>query len=112
MSLSDREQRYLASIRDSIERIERYLPRTFEQFLRNQAVQDAVIWRLQTLADAARNHLSRQVKERHPEIRWRAIYGFRNIAAHGYADVTLALVWEIAKEHLTPLKQAVEAELP
>ncbi len=74
-------------------------------------MQDAVLWRLQTIADAARNHLSDELKERHPEIRWRAVYGFRNIAAHDYAEVNLALIWEIVERHLGPLRTAVGDEL-
>src|SRR5262245_8331465 len=42
-------------------------------------VQDAVRRRLETLADAA-HRLSDELEARHPEIRWRAVYGFRNKA--------------------------------
>ncbi len=111
MSPTDRERRYLRYIRDSIERIRRYAPSTLEDFLRDEEAQDAIVWRLQTLADAARNHLSAELKARHPEIRWRAVYGFRNVAAHAYADVDWARVWEIVQEHLQPVRRAVEEEL-
>jgi uncharacterized protein with HEPN domain len=111
VSPSDRERRYLRYIRDSIERIRRYAPSTLEDFLRDEEAQDAIVWRLQTLADAARNHLSQELKARHPEIRWRAVYGFRNVAAHAYADGDLARVWEIVQEHLQPVQKAVEEEL-
>ena len=66
--------------------------------------------RLQTLAEAT-NRLSDDVKARHPEIRWRAIYGFRNIAAHGYLDLQIDRVWEIVEAHLPALKAVVDAEL-
>lgn len=70
-----------------------------------------MLWRLQTLAEAT-NRLSPELKTRHPEIRWRAIYGFRNIAAHGYLDLQMHRVWEIVEVHLPLLKKAIEAELP
>jgi uncharacterized protein with HEPN domain len=111
VSPSDSERRYLKYIRDSIDRIQRYAPSTLEDFLRDEEAQDAIIWRLQTLADAAKNHLSQELKARHPEIRWRAVYGFRNVAAHAYADVNLARVWEIVQGHLHPVRKAVEDEL-
>lgn len=111
MSPTDHERRYLRYIRDSIERIQRYAPSTLEDFLQDEEAQDAIVWRLQTLADAARNHLSQELKARHPEIRWRAVYGFRNVAAQAYADVDLARVWEIVQEHLQPVRKAVEEEL-
>jgi uncharacterized protein with HEPN domain len=73
-------------------------------------VQDAVLWRLETLAEA-RGKLSQAVKDRHSEIRWRAIYGFRNIAAHGYLELHLDRVWEIIEDHLPTLKAVVAEEL-
>jgi len=73
-------------------------------------MQDAVLWRLETLAEAT-GKLSAAIKERHPSIRWRAIYGFRNIAAHGYVDLRLPRVWEIIELHLPPLKEVIELEL-
>lgn len=112
MSSGDpRERRYLEYIGDSIERLRAYSPATLQEFLADPVAQDAMVWRLQTIADAARNHVSEEVKRRHPQVRWRAVYGFRNIAAHGYAGMNLDLVWEIVTEHLAPLLDAVEAEL-
>jgi len=73
--------------------------------------QDATVWRLQTLADASWNHLSQQLKDRHPQLPWREIYGFRNVAAHGYAHLNLERIWEIAHEHLGPLLQVVQQEI-
>jgi len=73
-------------------------------------VRDAVLWRLQTLAEAT-GKLSQEVKDRHPEIRWRALYGFRNIAAHAYLDLNLDLVWEIVEQHLSTLRDVAQQEL-
>jgi uncharacterized protein with HEPN domain len=43
------------------------------------------------------------LKTRHPEINWAAVYGFRNVAAHQYAEINLDLGWEIATTHLDQL---------
>jgi uncharacterized protein with HEPN domain len=51
------------------------------------------------------------LKDRHPELRWRAIYGFRNIAAHAYLELRLDQVWEIVEQHLPALKIVVDDEL-
>lgn len=64
----------------------------------------------QTLAEAT-GKLSQELKERHPEIRWRALYGFRNIAAHAYLDLNLDVVWEIVEIHLSPLADVAREEL-
>ncbi len=107
---ADRDRRYLTYIREAITLIEGRTRAGREIFLQDLDVQDAVLWRLQTLAEAA-GKLSPGIKDRHPEIRWRAIYGFRNIAAHAYLDLRLDQVWEIVEVHLPALKVAVDEEL-
>jgi uncharacterized protein with HEPN domain len=105
------DQRYLAYIKRSIELIQqRVHSKSYEMFMEDVDTQDAVLWRLETLGEAT-GRLSDEVMSRHPQIRWRAIYGFRNIAAHGYIDLNLDLVWEIINLHLGDLKNVVEQEL-
>lgn len=107
----ERERRYLLFILECIDRIESYLPAGLSAFLAAPMAQDAIVWRLHAIADAARNHLMQELKDRHGNVRWRAVYGFRNVAAHQYADINLDLVWEIATAHLSELRCAIEAEL-
>jgi uncharacterized protein with HEPN domain len=106
----DRERRHLAYILNAIGLIEKRTHMGREAFLDDVDIQDAVLWRLETLAEAT-NRLTPELKARHPEIRWRAIYGFRNIAAHGYLDLQIDRVWEIIEAHLPALKAVVEHEL-
>jgi uncharacterized protein with HEPN domain len=106
----ERDQGLLLYIQESIERVERYSAHGEDAFLSEGMVQDATLRRLETLGDAA-NRLSDSLKARHPEIRWRDIYGFRNIAAHDYIGLKLERVWIIVAEHLPALKAAVESEL-
>jgi uncharacterized protein with HEPN domain len=49
--------------------------------------------------------------ERHPDICWRAVDGFRNVAAHGYLNLRLDLEWEIIEQHLPALTMTVRQEL-
>jgi uncharacterized protein with HEPN domain len=105
-----RDRRYLLYMRHSVSLIETRTRAGREAFLRDLDVQDAVLWRLQTLAEAT-GKLSPSVKQRHPHIRWRAIYGFRNIAAHAYLELRLEDIWEIVALHLPPLKAVVDQEL-
>lgn len=79
-------------------------------FLEDDVLQDAVIRRLETLADAT-GRLSTALRGRHPEMPWQAITDFRNRVAHGYLDVDLSLVWHVIEEDLTPLKAVIEQEL-
>jgi uncharacterized protein with HEPN domain len=79
-------------------------------FLSDQRTQDAVLRRLETLADAA-SHLSDSLKARYPAIPWRQIADFRNVLAHGYTEIRLDRVWEAIVHDLPALEAAVGQEL-
>lgn len=105
---------YLQHIAESISLIDEYLAgpdgspndRLFYDDLRTQ---DAVLRRMETLADAA-GHLSNALKARHPQIPWPQITAFRNVLAHGYIDIRLDRVWEAIVGDLPQLKEAVDRE--
>jgi uncharacterized protein with HEPN domain len=109
-SEEQRDRRYLGYIRDAIRLIEHRASAGRDVFEHDLDVQDAILWRLETLAEAA-GKLSAELKARHPEVRWRAVYGFRNIAAHGYLELRLDRVWEIVEVHLPQLRVVVDQEL-
>jgi uncharacterized protein with HEPN domain len=79
-------------------------------FYDDQRTQDAVLRRMETLADAA-THLSEALKARHPEIPWRQIGDFRNVLAHGYTDIRLDRVWKAIVADLPALERVVIEEL-
>jgi uncharacterized protein with HEPN domain len=107
---AERESRYLQHIAESIKLIDEYVRDGRTSFFEQRQVQDAVLRRLEILADGTAQ-LSPELKDRHPDIPWREVYGFRNIAAHAYLDIDLERVWEIVTDHLPPLRTAVEKEL-
>jgi uncharacterized protein with HEPN domain len=106
----ERERERLRYIAQSIARIEQYTLGSRDVFLSEGIVQDAVLRRLETLADAT-SKLSDALKARHPEIPWREVYGFRNVAAHAYEHLDFSRVWEILEDHLPALKTVVHEEL-
>jgi uncharacterized protein with HEPN domain len=105
-----RERARLQYIRQSIARIEQYTRGGRRAFLSEAIVQDAVLRRLETLADAI-SKLSDTLKARHPTIPWRQVSGFRNIAAHAYEEIDLTRVWEIVEDYVPTLKSVVDWEL-
>lgn len=90
--------------------IEQYTRGGREAFLSEPIVQDAVLRRLETLADAI-SKLSDSLKARHPTIPWRQVHGFRNVAAHAYEEIDLTRVWEIVQDYMPVLKSVVGQEL-
>ena len=106
---------HLEYIVEAIQVVEEYLagaagtqnePLFFGEALRR----DAVLRRMETLADAA-GQLSEPLKERHPALPWRRISDFRNILAHAYTRVDLELVWRVIVVNVPPLKALAIEEL-
>ena len=106
---------HLEWIEDSIQILEEYLggppgPATQERFYGELLVQDGVLRRLETAAEAA-GHLSDELKGRHPEVDWRKLAGLRVVLAHVYRRVDPDIVWRALKEHLPTLKAVITSEL-
>jgi len=80
---------------------------TFEQFSENTPLQDAVIRRLEVIAEATKN-LPEEIKNAHPEIPWAKISGMRNKLTHEYFRVDLDLVWSVVKDYLPSLKEQIQ----
>jgi uncharacterized protein with HEPN domain len=73
---------YLHDIKEAVEKIETFTKGfTFEEFAEDIKTVDAVIRNLEILGEAAK-HISKRVKEKHPDIDWKAMAGMRNILAH------------------------------
>lgn len=43
-----------------------------------------------------------------PEIPWKAVKGMRDRIAHGYFDINTDFVWDVVKNDLPPLRDAVD----
>ena len=100
---------FLEDILDAIQRIESYTILGKDEFLNNRIVQDATLFRLQTIGEAA-NQLPEEMKVRYPEIPWRDIVDLRNLLAHRYWRIDLSVVWAILESDgdLTALKTVVQ----
>ena len=77
-------------------------------FLQSPVVGDAALYRLIVIGEAVAR-LTPEVKTRHPQVDWRGITQFRNLAVHDYGRVNLAIVWEIIERDLPALKTEIEA---
>ena len=95
---------YLEYILECIKLIETYCESGKEEFLNNQMVQDAVLRRLQTLAESTQR-LSDNLKQQNSDIDWRSISGFRNILVHDYVSLDLELVYSNLEEGLPIFKR-------
>ena len=106
MSAKD-DQVYLNHILECIDLLKDYTQAGRESFMGNPLVQDAVIRRLQIMAESSQR-LSAEVKSLAPEIDWRALAGFRNILVHDYlGGIDLEQVWRDIEAYLPELESSV-----
>ena len=77
-------------------------------------VQDAVVRNLQVLSEST-TRLSDAIKATEPAVPWAEIKAFRKRLTHGYLAVDLDTVWEVVRQNLPELHDAVgrmRARLP
>lgn len=70
---------------------------------------DALCWNMYQLADVT-GKLSDAVREKHPEIPWRQIAGFRNFTAHAYEGIDPERMWnDIGRGDVADLAEKLDA---
>lgn len=79
---------------------------SFENFSSKWIEQDAMLRNFEIIGEAS-NHISSEIKEKHPDIEWDAMRGMRNFVIHEYFGVDLASVWNTAINDIPVLKNQI-----
>jgi uncharacterized protein with HEPN domain len=82
-----------------------------EAFQRNELVQNAVMYPLEVIGEAAAR-ISDDFKEAHPEIPWFKMIGQRNRLIHEYFRVNQGTVWDTIVNDLPGLIEQIEPHVP
>jgi uncharacterized protein with HEPN domain len=98
----------LRDIREACSLIESYVTGvSSEDFFDDTEKQDAVIRRIEIIGEATA-HLSEATRARLPSLPFRQMRGMRNIVAHDYGHVDIALVWKAATEKIPLIRRVLE----
>ena len=101
---------YLGHILEAISQIQNYCKDLDEvTFLKNRMIQDAVIRNFEIIGEASKNveRVAPEFVAAHPELPLAFAYDMRNLLAHGYYKVDVAVVWKTIERDLPFLQQQV-----
>lgn len=101
-----KNQKRLRDILVAVESIESYTLDNYETFLADHKTQDAILYNLIIIGEAA-NQISDDFQNQYHLIPWSSMIGTRNIIVHGYDQVKLQIVWEILQRDLDTLKREI-----
>lgn len=80
---------------------------TFEKFLENRQVRDAVTRNVEIIGEAVKR-LSEEIFKNYPNVPWQKIARTRDMLIHHYFDVDDQQLWKIVEDDLPKLKISIE----
>jgi uncharacterized protein with HEPN domain len=102
-----REHLYLQDIHEACDMIQVFLQgMDASAFLASELHKAATLQKLAVIGEAAAR-LSPAFRETHPQVEWRDIIAFRNIAVHAYFAVQWDIVWATATDDVPVLRRQV-----
>ncbi len=98
---------FLDDIKISCQKVLRYTSEMgYEQFINDEKTYDAVVRNLEVIGEAAKK-VPDEVRERYPDIEWKKISGFRDIAIHEYYNMDEEILWDVVKNRIPELLEQV-----
>ncbi len=99
---------YLKDILSAINNIETFLKGVNKNnFIKNIEKQSAIVKQLEIIGEAVKN-IPKDLREKHLDIPWKDIAGFKDISTHTYFRLNLNMVWRIIEEDIPDLKEKIE----
>ena len=83
----------------------------WEQFRRDELVQNAVMRQVQIIGEAA-GKVSSAYQDSHREVPWRGVVGMRNRLVHEYIRILPRRVWDVVEKDIPRLIEVLESLVP
>ena len=94
---------FLQDMRKSCQKVIRYSKRyTLKRLLADEKTFDAVMRNLEIIGEASK-HVPEEFRSKHPQISWRKIAGFRDVAIHEYFGIDSTIIWDIVSHEVPDL---------
>lgn len=99
---------YVQVMADSVERIRHYAAgMDFDAFCKDMKTQDAILRNHEIIGQAVKDYGRERLAQEEPGIPWKRVAGLRDVLAHAYLSVSLALVWEAVATEMPKLDEAI-----
>jgi len=107
--MSEKDIGNLNAIIDCCLKIEKFTKHlnNADEFFQDEKSFDAVLINFVIIGESA-HRLSEELKERHNNIPWLKIKGFRNIVVHDYFGVDAEEVWQIIEDKIPNLELQIQ----
>ncbi len=83
---------------------------SFEQFEADFRINFAVVRSLEIIGEAAKR-IPEEIREKYPEIPWKAMSGMRDRIIHAYDSVDMEIVWEVVISDIPRIKPKMQQVL-
>ena len=100
---------YLNDILTSSEKILRYTRgKSFEDFISNEILIDAVVRNLEIIGEAAKR-VPVRIRRKYSDVDWQKIAGLRDIITHEYFRVDYEIIWDIVSNKVSTLSAQIRS---
>lgn len=82
--------------------------KTFDEFKDNWLLRHAIQRGVEIISEACRR-IPEPLRQTQPDILWREIMGIGNVLRHDYESVSDEIIWNVARNRLSSLRQAIKA---